>query len=354
MMNIRHYLYVGCLLITISCGVVESKWDNGSTDEANTMTTNEDQAMQLLDLPIADYFSFDEEKQLALQKRLAKLSISSAPPGVKRVAPQILVLGAAKQVNLDERANVPLLIGRVQSGLRSWQVNYKTNLHLFTRDLQTGQLRVLTPFVSMRRGEAQLLSGAGTPPEGVNAQVMHTSVTMVDLREQLGEQISSGRLMVTAVAHEQRSNSVAIELESRVPPAESSLSLPQPYISSQFEKSTPLETKIVVPDRAQLNGDGVIDIAIQVREAAGVQRTELGEAIWAANLVLVQLDRPVVIIPMSVAVQEVSTADGPSMFNALFQLELKQVTQDWVVGDYQLYLDVGMEMLGPYPLTITD
>ena len=129
------------------------------------MTTKEARAAQILELPAAEYFSFDEDKQLKLQEALATLMDGDDLPGQTKNAPSpILVLGAPERTNLDERSVVPLLVGRIQSGLRSWEVNYETNLHLFVKDMSTGELRITQPLVDMRRGQMHLLSGAGSRP----------------------------------------------------------------------------------------------------------------------------------------------------------------------------------------------
>ena len=171
------------------------------------MTTKQKQAVQMLDVPPADFFSFNEDTQLRLQEALSTLIGGGEPPAQADAAPPpIVALGAPKRVDIDERNVVPLLLGRVQTGLRSWQVNDRTNLHLFVRDLTTGDLWIVQPLVDLRRGQQELRSGAGNPPDDLNARTLQSSVTFIDLRKRLDGRMKAGRFLVTAAAYDILSN----------------------------------------------------------------------------------------------------------------------------------------------------
>ncbi len=158
------------------------------------MTTKQEQAGHIVSLPDDEFFSFDEDKHLELQMALSDLADddegvepTGAPP-----AP-LLAIGAPKLVRLDERKTVPAIVGLLESGLRAWQVNHATNLHVFVRNLSNGDFFIAQPLVDMRRGELQHLSGAGGPPDELDAQIVHSSVNLVDLQGKLDGRLAPGR-----------------------------------------------------------------------------------------------------------------------------------------------------------------
>ncbi len=318
------------------------------------MTTKQKQAVQMLDVPPADFFSFNEATQLRLQEALSTLVGGGEPPGQAEAAPQpIVALGAPKRVDIDKQDVVPLLLGRVQTGLRSWQVNDRTNLHLFVRELATGELWIVQPLTDLRRGKLELRSGAGKPPDDLNARTLQSSVTFIDLRKRLDGRMKAGRFLVTAAAYDVLSNSVEIHVESSAEPVKAAImATPQPYVTPVLDKRAHLETRVEVPKEVSKDGRGSIDVAIQVSEDSGVRKAESGDAFWTCHLILVKLDARPDVVPASVPVQAISTVDGKSAFNAVFRLDLAAIAKTTEAGQYQVYLDAGGGVLGPYPLAI--
>ena len=321
------------------------------------MTAKQEQAARMLDVPPADFFSFTEDTQRRLQGALNALTRSDGVrvPGRTEAVPEqpILALGAPKRVSIDAQNVVPLLVGQVQWGLRAWQVNYRPNLHLFVKDLETGELWIAQPLVDTRGGEVHLLSGGGEPPDDRHRRSSESSVTCVDLQKELEGRMKPGRFLVTAAAYDVLSNSVGIHLESGAEPERTAVTaVPRPYATHVLEKTVELETKVEVPEKVSADGTGSIGIAIQVCEDSGVYRVESGEAFWTCNLILVRLDERPDVVPASVPVQEITTADGTLAFNAAFRIDLAAITAARDAGLYQVYLDAGREVLGPYPLTV--
>lgn len=356
-MNSKHYICIICILAAIGCGVTGCIDSNGATNEVKNMKTREDRVTDILNLPVADYFSFDEDKQLALQEALAaQFDDDGAEPASS--LPPVLRISAPNGLSLDEHSAVPLIIGRVESGLRAWQVNYTTNLHLFVKNITTGDFLVTEPLADMRRGQQYLLSGVGEPPDDLRGQTLHSSVSLIDLQKKLDGRMGPGLYKLRAVAYELSSNTVMMRLESSsAPPPEATFPGPQPYVKYMLDKSAELENKVNIPKNASANGDCFVELAIQVREDAGVQKAEAGEIYWTCNLILVKLDEQPVIISATGPVQEVSLPDKPSIFNAVFQVDLHAATKTaggMDVGVYQVYLDAGLDILGPYSLFITD
>jgi hypothetical protein len=324
------------------CGFYSSK--------VHAMTSDQERAVRLLNRADSEYFDFDESRQLQLQGELAAIAGSAAGAA----PPPTLALGAPGRVNLDVQTTVPVLIGSVQSGLRAWQVNFRTNLQLFLRNLDTGTLRVAQPLVDMRRGAPAPLSGKGNPPDALNASAVDSSVTRVNLREKFGEAVVPGRFAVSAVANELRSNSVSMILESRRAPPRSPPAPATPYVRHRLEPRPHVPTTIDVPAQVARSGAAHVRVAIQVGEDAGVRRSESGPATWQSHVLMVQLDAAPRVIPVVVPVQQVTTGDGRTAYNAVFLVDLHSATATLPVGSYQVYIDIGRELLGPYPLAVSD
>ena len=352
-MCMKYNLWVLCTFLAAGWVGIGCTVSNGATSQVKEMTSKEARAAQILELPAAEYFPFDEDKQVKLQEALAALMDGDDLPGETRAAPSpILVLGAPERVNLDGRSIVPLLVGRLQSGLRAWEVNYETNLHLFVKDLATGELRITQPLMDICRGQMHLLSGAGKPPDGLKAQTLHSSLTFIDLQKKWEGGMKPGRYRVTAVAYELLSNRVEIHLESNsVPSRKPARTMPPPCIKHTLVKTVPLETEIVLPQKTSMDRQDVIDAAIQIIKEAGVYRADSGEIFWTCNLIFVKLDEQPEIVPVSIPVQAVSALDGRSACNAVFQIDLSALMKARTFGNYQVYMDMGTEVIGPYPLT---
>ena len=176
-------------------------------------------------------------------------------------------------------------------------------------------------------------------------------MTAIDLQKKLEGGMKAGRYRVTAAAYELLSNSVAIDLETAAAPIRKlAKTIPQPYIKHTLVKTASLKTKVVVPEKTSMGSRDVIDVAIQIGQEAGVYRTESGEALWTCHLIFVKLDERPGVVPASVPVQEISSPDGRSAFNAVFQIDLNAIVKTGSAGKYQVYMDAGTEVLGPYEL----
>ena len=124
------------------------------------MTLILEQASSLLKQASSGYAKLGEEEQLDLQEKLAGLARAGAATEKNL---QVLALGAPSEIDLDEQPRLTVLIGSSRSSLRNWQVNFKTNLNLYVRNLESGELRLVQPLVSVRRGIQQPASGKGAP-----------------------------------------------------------------------------------------------------------------------------------------------------------------------------------------------
>jgi hypothetical protein len=314
--------------------------------EVQPMTSKQEQAARLLELPDGDYFAFGQDLQTKLVDALRALSNAAD----KAPAP-LLALGAPRRVQLGEQRDVPVLVGRVQSGLRAWQVNPVTNLHLLARNLATGELSVAQPLKSMRRADQELASGKGTPPDSVTAATVYTSVEAHNLQEKLEVPLAQGTFAITAIVNELHSNTVQMRIESSKPaPAVAKPPAPQNYVRHRLEARPMPSTVVQVPQSASGREEIAVRVAVQVSEDAGVLQSSSAQPVWPSHVILVKLDERPQVIPVVVPVQRIGSP--PKSYNAVFQVDLRAAVKAPLSGAYQVYVDVGRGLLGPYPLTV--
>jgi hypothetical protein len=340
------------VLAALCCALAGVHAAEQTKKEVRAMTSKQDEVARMLDLPANDYFSFDEGAQIRLQDALMQLATGGAVPSRNALPDPLLVLGAPKSVHLERQSTVPVLVASVASGLRGWQVNYRPNLHLLLRNLTTGELSAVQPLLSMRRGSPQLASGKGTPPNDVNAATVYSSVERIDLRERLAQVLAPGSFALTAVVNDLASNSVAIRIEGGAPAPASAPRAPEAYVRNRLEPRPMPDTVVQVPKSASAGDPILVRVALQVSEDAGVLQAS-PSPLWPSHVILVKLDERPQVIPATVPVQRVGTAPrGP--YNAVFQVDLRAASRAPLGGTYQVYIDAGNRLLGPYPLAAAE
>jgi hypothetical protein len=317
-----------------------------STPEVKAMTSILDQVSDLLKLPLADFLRFGEEQQIQLQKKLGSIARAGASTNKDL---QILALGAPSELSLDEHPKVPVLVASSRTGLRDWQVNFRTNLNLFVRNLRSGELRVIQPFVYTERGAQELLSGKGAPPKESEATSRMSGVNLVEL-----EGLTSGVHVVSALAHDIRSNTVIINAKGASAAVRDEAKAVPAYIQHTLNRSADQPTRIELRNTASKSAPGLLGVAIQVRASDGVIKAAGGQNAWQSNLILIKIDETPIIIPIYVPVQEVTASDGKPAFNAVFAIDLGKTKFVNNISDvglaYQVYLDTGHTLIGPHPL----
>jgi hypothetical protein len=350
-MNMRRHLRALCILVT--AGVTVSGYNalRWPINEVQIMSSKQDQAVQLLRLPDAEYFSFNQDRQLKLQSALAKLvNNGDSPAGLPET---ILAIGSPANIDVRHQNSIPVLIGHVQTGVRAWQVNLNSNLHMFVRNLSTGELSVADPLINMRRGERPLPSGGGTPPEGSKAGTLYTSVSLVNLRDKLGDKVTPGRLSVTAIVNELRSNSVAVNMQGNAEQQPKPPAATQSYVRHQLTTRAEFPTQVYVPDTGSAEDRIPIRVAIQVNAGGMIPKGPSGQTFWSFHIILIKLDDRPEIIPATVPVQEIGSPTGRHTFNAFFEIDARAAAKSPLRGNYQVYVDVGGEFFGPYPLRVS-
>lgn len=320
--------------------------------EGEAMTAEQfDVTAQLLRLADDDYFALADERRMDLADAFSKASLDGSAADLAATPPR-LSLGAPRHMDLAKHGSAPVLVGFFETGLRGWQVNFQPNFRLFVKSRSTGELLHATPLVSMRRGIEPLLSGVGSPPEEAAASATRTSVVMIDLLDRLAGRLTLGEISVTAVAYDVRSNTVRIQIDgpdqSTVPTATK-----RHYVRFDLDERSRIDPEIVVPDRGSAQSGFRVRVATQLTDDDGILHTELNQPFLPCHVVLVGLDQPPVVVPASPPVQQIALPDGRRVFNALFLVELGGKDGPPVApGAYQVYLDLGADFLGPYPLIV--
>lgn len=318
------------------------------------MSEKQERAAALLDLADDAYFGFGGERQTGLQSDLSQIG-GGGGFGEPADPSPLLAIGGPRTVDIDERASVPILVGSVQSGMRAWQVNPRSNLHVFARNVASGEIRDAQALRDMRRGGPERASGKGDPPDEINAGSIRSSVQPIDLKAKLPGFLGAGLYTVTAVAHDVVSNSIEVKLESDLPAEPMDLAArvaePQPGVTHRLDDRQSLETRIELPAEASRQGAIPLSVAMQVRKRSGVFEGGDG-AYWPCNAVALALDQRPVVVPAWVPVKRIVLAEDRLRFNADFDLDLGPALRGAPTGDYQVYLDTGEDLVGPFPLRL--
>ncbi|MBL3591753.1 MAG: hypothetical protein JMN24_18535 [gamma proteobacterium endosymbiont of Lamellibrachia anaximandri] len=316
------------------------------------MITVNERIAELLRFTDETYFSQTDEQLLDLQDALSEIVESEETGEAEAFRPRV-VLGAPRQVDLQAKSTVPLLLGRFQTGLRAWQVNPDPNTYLFVRNNTTGELIFSRPLIDMRRGRQPRPSGVGKPPDELNASSTSSGVDAVDLLDKMAGRLSLGRNSVTAVVYDVCSNTLDIQLGGKTQ-TEPSLPVKSDFVRHELDSSATVDTVITVPATGSASRGIEIRVATQMATEQGLVRAEEGRLYLSWHLILVRLDAPPVIVSAFVPVQEIRNPEGETAYNARFVAELGTQGPQVPPGNYQVYSDLGGGFRGPFPLAVTE
>lgn len=335
---------VGCLLTMLTCAPAMASDAQRLQYEISAMPNLLNKAAQLLNLPEPEFFAFDDDRQTQMQHALAQIADDTASPDAT-----LLALGAPAHVNMElPKVSIPLLIGSVYSGLRAWQVNFNTNLHVFAHNLSEGTLFAIDPFTTARRGTAQPRSGVGSPPNTIEAQARYTEVSLIDLLAKPETRLTPGKYIVTAIADDLQSNSVPIQLTGKISSSSAIRPESQVYLRHKLVAQADLPNRVEVPATVQKNAPIFIRVAIRVGMNDGILEDEARSPIWPCHIILIKLDASPVVIPAWVPVQAIGESNSSTEFNAVFQVDVRAASSSPLHGQYRVYVDVGRALLGPY------
>jgi hypothetical protein len=347
-------LLIGVVLLAAAASAPPRPFKPGKPVSSKGTTMNQeptDSAANLLRLPDDEYFTLSENRRMEIADAFSALALGDPESDTSKAHPR-LALGGPRRIDPTVQDRVPVLLGAFQTGLRAWSVNLPPNLRIFVKNASTGELLQAAPLASTRRGLVPQPSGAGTPPEGAQAAVTTTSMTMLNLNDRLAGKLVSGHFFATAVAYDLRSNTIPIHIDGPAPAAPGA-AVQRTYVVSELTHDARIDPEIAVPDHGSAKAGFHIRVARQLHEDDGILRSPERKPFLPAHVVLVGLDKPALVIPASPLVEPVAEPNGKQAFGAVFAIELGGKKGSPVApGNYQVYLDLGSTFLGPYPLTV--
>ena len=331
----------------------------GSDPGVQTMNEAQRRAAQLLTLPDHDYFAFDEQRTLATQLRLAELFDAGAlPPTATPEVPLFAALGAPRQLDLNRHSELPVLVALRYTGQREWEVHHQQNIWLLAVELNSGAAHIGRLFNPGKRELTPEPSKSSNPPDSIDAGAVYTSVQRIDLRRAIARDWQPGRLAVTVIFYDWKSNTAVVELQG-----EGSVAKPLP-----LGQPSPFLTHID-PSLAPAMADGA---AFAIQSGAGRSATAVTLAfdlsrdnqllimdrekralLLKATLLLLQLDdnRPLLIDVLTPA-SLLKSPSGESRLRGAVQLDLRAATERTLTGAYQVYLLAGDRVIGPQSLVL--
>ncbi len=324
-------------------------WSSANS-KGQEMNTENERITEILRFTDEAYFSLTEDQLLDLQDALSDRVEDEKTGEADTFRPRV-ALGAPRRVDLRTQRTVPVLLASFQTGLRAWQVNPDPNTYLFVKNDRTGELVFSRPLINMRRGIQPRPSGAGEPPDELNATSTSSKVDAIDLVEKMAGRLSPGRNSVTAVVYDVRSNTVQIELDGESQ-AEPPLPVESDFVRHEMDLSSTVDTEIRVPATGSASGGIEVRLATQMATRQGLLQAEGDRLFLSWHLILVGLDAPPIVVQGFVPVQEIRTKAGGTAYNARFAVELGARGHPIPPGEYQVYSDLGVGLRGPFPLTV--
>jgi len=210
--------------------------------------------------------------------------------------------------------NSHLLSALLSTGLRHWQVSLKRNNFLVLRHWETGSISVKKPSRFKRHKKQQItpLSAQGEAPNEFNASSWMHSLKKIDIIYNFSDVLTAGNYTITQVYYDEKTS------------------------SEHFTYSTESNETLTFPELAD------VDINAQSVELKFKQSNNKLSS-WKLNLIAFKLDEKPIITPFKVDL----TKNEQN-----FTLELPIKNGEWPQGLYQIYIDTGNSLKGPFKLNL--
>lgn len=218
-----------------------------------------------------------------------------------------------KEIN---KHNHYLLSGQITTGSRAWQVNPKRNTFLLLRDQKTGAISVKKPSrlkgqqQAIRKQQTTPLSAQGEAPNELNASAWRRSLEKIDILYNFSEALTTGNYTITQVYYDQKTSS-----EHFIFYSESNEQLIFPKVSNAKVNTHSVELKFVK------NKSNITN--------------------WKLNLIAFKLDEEPIIMPLKIDL----TSNKDSLTFPFDKVNFEN-------GIYQIYIDTGNELEGPFELIL--
>ena len=213
---------------------------------------------------------------------------------------------APKKMNKD---NSSLLSIYLLTGLRSWEVNLKANTFLLLRHWMSGKVWINTPYLNVRRGQVALRSAMGEKPSALIASGWNRSINKIDILDNFANFLPDGNYTITQIYYDKKSNSESFTFSSD----EANDDLTFPKISN-----------------AGING-----VSIRIK----FKKLDSSVSIWNLNVIALKLDGDPIIVPFQIDLAKEKEN---------LALPLPVENDKWEKGVYQIYIDAGKEIQGPF------
>jgi len=170
---------------------------------AFAMQEDRNLAVEMVRIPDQDYFQTDPARHSKLQHQLIVMNRYEG-----------IVIGAPRIVDLDARNRLPVLWSTRETNLRAWKVIGPRNSTVVIADLATGRVGAHNAFFGPKKEDYRQMprSGAGREADVVAPTGATAQFELLDLREVANLPWQPGRLAVTVLSYDRRSNTVEIEL----------------------------------------------------------------------------------------------------------------------------------------------
>lgn len=314
--------------------------------------------MELTTLPAEAYFSEARETFFNLQMKVNQ-ELAARPAPEK----EILLINGVASLDLDHRKDLPALLLRYATGMRSWKVSNGLNAYLVSQDLDSGLLKVRS---LAEKGEERIQtpepSASGTPPDANTAEATGTSLRRYFLRSLMNVDWRPSRLAFTVMDYDVVSNTYAVTLtKGNQPLPRSALPI---VAASGFVKaiarpasrspgSERVELSVASSGAQQVLMHGHIQAAAASMPVAQSSTTAKRADVILATLLLVALDQPP--LPVSLAIPATTQGEPGSgqQLAADFAFDLVPMLGRLPrAGVIQVYLFAGLQTFGPLAVKV--
>lgn len=360
-MILRGNIELGGLLLVLALGAHGGPISVSPDPEVRMMSQAQRQAVQLLTLPDEDYFAFDQARHRAVQSELSNLfGIGPGPASTASLAERLafVALGAPRQIDSSRHGEFPILIALRYSGQREWESHYQQNMWLVATDLNNGATQIGQLFRSDKRQRTPPPSMTGAPPDPMNARAVHTSVERIDLRRVFVRDWRPGRIAVTVIYYDWKSNTAVVEVQAEdrgVNPLP--VGRPSSFLTS-IDPSTLLSARVDAVAfvlQASVGGSALVSLAFDLPRADQLVLLdgENNSPVLKANLLLLQLDdKWPVQFELTAPVAVYAAASGEARLRGAVRFDLRTAAERPLAGQYLAYLLAGDRVLGPRPIVL--
>lgn len=323
--------------------------------EPSPMDRSTQAVLSILTLAVDRFFAIDSDTTASLSRDVAAAlqpTPLSAPPAAQREAsPELRVINVPATIDWNTQSTFPLLLAESRSRQREWEVDPKKNRQVVVVGLDHPGVEIFAPVEYGRRMPVLEPSRTGPKPDGFQATLSSVTVHHHNLLEWLDRSRLEGRIAVTLIEFDLRSNTVLTRIKGAMSSTQQrGDQTTQPIATAKTVSGTManygLEFSLAGPDeplmlriRLRMPRQELEEVRLLSASTADAPRI-------AASLILVRLDEPTA---QSLEFQ----IHCPSTGAEYIELDAVLDVQTWLgqLGEGQAYVVVGQRVSGPQPWT---